>query len=313
MRKTKLKGIVARAIKGCALQLRLMQLMTKLRSANYIFACHMVPRWDAEAFERTVQFLARELNVVSLNDFLAQIAAPKSRRAMGLATLTFDDGFLNHYEVVYPILQRLGFPATFFVCAGLLDNGAPVWTWEIGARIEHLQLSQRQALFHGMKQWAGKEIVNWMKTIPIHERERLQNDIIACTPEFRFNSIENDLYTPMTWDHLAALDPSFITVGSHTLTHIDLPQATDSRLECELLEGRRRLEDKIRRPVNHFCYPDGLYDQRSLKAVSAHYESAVTMKPGANRPGDSQFELKRIHIDYNVSQLAWEIAASTLR
>src|SRR3990172_6763913 len=101
-----------------------------------------------------------------------------------------------------------------------------------------------------------------MKTIPVHERERLQNDIVACTPDFLFTSIENDLYAPMTWDHLASLDSSLITVGSHTQTHINLPQASDSRLDCELREGRRRLENRLGRPIVHFCYPDGLYDRR---------------------------------------------------
>jgi peptidoglycan/xylan/chitin deacetylase (PgdA/CDA1 family) len=112
----------------------------------------------------------------------------------------------------------------------------------------------------------------------------------------------------MTWDQLIALDRSLITVGAHSQTHIDLPQATDARLESELCDGRRCLEEKLGRPVTHFCYPDGLYDRRSMAAVAHHYESAVTTRRGANRSGDSLLELKRIHVDYDIPRLAWAIA-----
>ncbi len=39
--------------------------------------------------------------------------------------LTFDDGYIEHYEIVYPILRSFGFTGTVFVITGAPDNSAP--------------------------------------------------------------------------------------------------------------------------------------------------------------------------------------------
>jgi len=46
--------------------------------------------------------------------------------------LTFDDGYRDHYENAFPILQKYGFVGTFFVLAGPADVAAPPYlTWEM--------------------------------------------------------------------------------------------------------------------------------------------------------------------------------------
>ena len=46
------------------------------------------------------------------------------RHARAQVALTFDDGLRNNVEVAYPLLHRLGLPATFFVCPGLIGPRA---------------------------------------------------------------------------------------------------------------------------------------------------------------------------------------------
>ena len=308
-----LKTHIARTVKACTQSLGVTQLMTKLSRSNQIIAIHMVSRSDAERFEHTVSFLNEQFKLVSLDEFISQLASSSSRKPTGLATLTFDDGFLNHYEVAYPILKGLSIPATFFVCSGLINSGAYVWTWEIGARLARLAPADRQSLFKRPDVSDIKLLVNQMKRLQLQERERLQMEIIAHTSGFQFSAAEEELYATMTWDHVTSLDASLITIGSHTHTHINLPQACDERLHLELHEGRRQLEDRLGRRVVHFCYPDGLYDQRTLAAVASYYMSAVTSKRGANRWGHNVFELNRIHIEYDIPYFAWDIMSNSIK
>jgi len=45
--------------------------------------------------------------------------------------LTFDDGYKDHYEVVFPILRRYGFVGTFFIITDRITyREAPYMTWE---------------------------------------------------------------------------------------------------------------------------------------------------------------------------------------
>ena len=41
--------------------------------------------------------------------------------------VTFDDGFLDNFEVAAPIMDRLGIPGTFYVTVAAIDSQRPPW------------------------------------------------------------------------------------------------------------------------------------------------------------------------------------------
>jgi peptidoglycan/xylan/chitin deacetylase (PgdA/CDA1 family) len=81
---------------------------------------------SAELFERQLASLsAREVRCGDL-ETLEAIAA--GRPVAPSVFLTFDDGFLNNYETVLPLLRERGMGAFVFVLPPLVDAGAPlVW------------------------------------------------------------------------------------------------------------------------------------------------------------------------------------------
>jgi peptidoglycan/xylan/chitin deacetylase (PgdA/CDA1 family) len=45
--------------------------------------------------------------------------------------LTFDDGYIDHYSTVFPLLQEYGFTGTFFIISQFVDNNHPAYmSWE---------------------------------------------------------------------------------------------------------------------------------------------------------------------------------------
>jgi peptidoglycan/xylan/chitin deacetylase (PgdA/CDA1 family) len=73
-------------------------------------------------FQADVEYLLRHFEPVSLADI---VDAVKGRRTLDRPCfhLTFDDGFREMHEIVAPILQRAGAPATFFLNTRFLDGG----------------------------------------------------------------------------------------------------------------------------------------------------------------------------------------------
>jgi peptidoglycan/xylan/chitin deacetylase (PgdA/CDA1 family) len=64
----------------------------------------------------------------------------------GLAALTFDDGMDDNHEVVLPLLNELGVPATVYVTTGLIGKPNPWLAREAGARMmTHAELADLAA------------------------------------------------------------------------------------------------------------------------------------------------------------------------
>lgn len=132
--------------------------------------------------------------------------------------LTFDDGFLDFYENVYPILKEYEFTATVFLISDYVGKTS---TWDYQKK-QH-----------------------------------------------------------MSWDMIGEMSEHGIEFGSHGKTHVDLRSLDDKRLRVELVDSKQTIEDKTGKPVKHFSYPFGRYDNRVAKAVKeTGYENAYTLSTG---------------------------------
>jgi peptidoglycan/xylan/chitin deacetylase (PgdA/CDA1 family) len=73
-------------------------------------------------FTADLEFFVREFKPVSLVDIVEALDGKRSL-PRSCVHLTFDDGFTEIYEIVAPILERFGLPATFFLNTAFLDGG----------------------------------------------------------------------------------------------------------------------------------------------------------------------------------------------
>src|ERR1700757_3576436 len=168
-----------------------------------ILMYHGTPRRDATALERQLRLVKLAFAVVSVEE-LRQGSNGRARIA-----LTFDDGLRSNAEVAYPILQKLGLTATFFVCPGLIERGQ--WLWNHEARQRLLSLGKRAA--------EGEATIERMKTMKVAERRRVEEEIRASTPDFEPSRQEREEFDLASWDELRSLDPRTVTIGSPTMTH----------------------------------------------------------------------------------------------
>jgi peptidoglycan/xylan/chitin deacetylase (PgdA/CDA1 family) len=88
-------------------------------------------------------------------------------------------------------------------------------------------------------------------------------------------------------------------IGSHTLTHPRLSRLTLRDAKEEITASKKRLEDLLGRPIAHFCYPYGDWNEpvRDL-VVEAGYLTACTTRFGVNTRATSTFTLNRFTARY---------------
>jgi peptidoglycan/xylan/chitin deacetylase (PgdA/CDA1 family) len=96
-----------------------------------------------------------------------------------------------------------------------------------------------------------------------------------------------------------------VEIGSHTVNHTVLADASAEEAYGEMLTCRQRLEDLLARPVPSFCYPRCLYSPACPDAARrAGYTSAVTCGP---RGGWDPFQLKRQTVHTPDGRLTFEL------
>jgi peptidoglycan/xylan/chitin deacetylase (PgdA/CDA1 family) len=101
----------------------------------------------------------------------------------------------------------------------------------------------------------------------------------------------------LTVPQLRVLEQRGIEIGSHTVTHADLPTLSNAQAFEELTASKRTLERAVGHPVPWFAYPYGAYDSQVVALVArAGYELAVTTQGGSCQSSAQPLELKRLEV-----------------
>jgi peptidoglycan/xylan/chitin deacetylase (PgdA/CDA1 family) len=101
----------------------------------------------------------------------------------------------------------------------------------------------------------------------------------------------------LTWPELRVLERRGVEIGSHTVTHADLPALSEVAALDELRSSRLALERHLGHPVQWLAYPYGAFDARTVElARRAGYVLAVTTRPGRDEDSRTPLELDRYEI-----------------
>jgi peptidoglycan/xylan/chitin deacetylase (PgdA/CDA1 family) len=105
----------------------------------------------------------------------------------------------------------------------------------------------------------------------------------------------------ITWEQAKEIARAGIEIGSHTLTHPDLTTLDAKRLERELTESRKVLEERLGVRVPFFAYPAGRFNEKVLALVRQTYAGAVTTVGGVATPCQDVAQWRRIRVNQKVS------------
>jgi peptidoglycan/xylan/chitin deacetylase (PgdA/CDA1 family) len=222
-----------------------------------------------------------------------------------LLALTFDDGQYDNYLHARPALARHGMKATFFIPVQAVERNEPLWHDHLGFAILALQgapggrerlarlLSGAGLTSEGPRSTA-ENVSAQSKRLPLPERLRLVEALAKAAGAPRAPAFAR----LMTFGELAALAAEGHEIGSHSMTHCMMPECDDRVLAYEVGESRRVLQARAGQPIDAFCYPNGDFDERSVRAVAdAGYARAVTTSWGLNDGRSDRFRLLRLDME----------------
>ena len=269
-----------------------------------------------EAFDAHVQYLTAHYRILRLEDAAARLREGQALPPNAVA-ITFDDGYADNLGAART-LAKYGATATFYLTAGCLHGGEPFWPSELrylvrAVRADRLVLRAGHVAVDldmtapGARATAVKRLTKTFKGHPIAVREELRAQLRRLAgnpaPEAR---------VMLTWDEVREMHRLGMTIGSHTMTHPNLPNAGVGDARRELTSARARLEAEVQAPVTMFSYPNGgaeRYMTPEIKAIVREigYEAASTSRNAFAGRYSDVFALERVEVEEELSDLVFAL------
>jgi len=233
----------------------------------------------------------------SIDEVQRQVESRKRTRNK-FVCFTFDDGYVDNFELAYPVFQKHQCPFAIYITTDFPDRKALFWWYHL----QDVLLKNEKVKLNGVeydcsdlnkKNHAFVEIrMNFVPNfdIALKSLEQLfqEND---CSARPEINTLS------MSWDQISdlAADP-LCTIGAHTVSHPALTMLSDEEIRKEMSDGKKKIEDRINKPVKHFAYPYGKWDNRVACLAMEQYSTAVTTLEDFVRKGDALDRLNRCEL-----------------
>src|SRR5688572_17221441 len=89
--------------------------------------CEIVPSVPVETFRAQLRALREVVDLVTLDELLAQRSPQTAGRNRPAVAVTLDDDLPSHIEHALPVLRELGVPAAFFLSGRALHGVGAYW------------------------------------------------------------------------------------------------------------------------------------------------------------------------------------------
>jgi peptidoglycan/xylan/chitin deacetylase (PgdA/CDA1 family) len=230
--------------------------------------------------------------------------------------ITFDDGYADNLAAAR-VLERYGVTATFYITAGCLAGEAPFWPAEVRQLVPRitdpeirLQMGDAEVVIAlGTDEDRRRALRTFGRLIKSHTipvRERLRDQLRAAA---RGGTIASPM---LTWDDVREMHARGMTIGAHTVTHPNLPNAGPADAWLEITGSKQRLERELGAPSTMFSYPNGGAERYLTPAIAAMVEQAGFVGAATSANGfaghrSNLFALERVPVSERLQDLVFAL------
>lgn len=225
-------------------------------------------------FARQLDWFAENHRFVTLDEFHKACRIGEAPEGI---VLTFDDGLVDHYDSVLPLLKERGLFGFFYICSAPLERRKLLDVHRIHLilgrlggevalqRLQHHLTDEmqdahrtefREATYRNQVNDAAtttfKRMLNYW--ISYEYREGVLNALFE--EEFGHEeAIAQEFY--LSPSHIREMDAAGMVVGSHGANHFLFSKLSAEQQREEIAQSFRYLSRVLGRPVTTFCYPYG--------------------------------------------------------
>lgn len=279
-------------------------------------------RTSAE-FDYQLEHIASRFQPITLETLMAALQDPDSSLPTNACLLTFDDGYRDHYEIVFPKLSARGWQGVFFPVARAARDRQVLDVNKIqfamaAAGLQKISDDTRRAIDaarHDYDLPDSDTLYEELAVAGIHNppeamfvkralqtrlpeelRARICADLFAQHVTGDEQDFADSLYAGVP--ELREMQAGDMALGGHGARHNRM-SALDARAQALELQGSRDFLDTLGVPTDDgwsFCYPYGAHDADVISAArQAGCTTAFTLEPRiAELDRDEPLALPRI-------------------
>jgi len=257
---------------------------------------------DVDTFRDQMTWLRNHTKVLDEKSLLGLLDSDTPSRGGPFSLVTIDDGYIDCYTLIRPVLEDVGIRAIFFVPAGMIESRTLGWWDQAAFMLKKCEArcinvrGQEYALQAGLTQ-SLRRILNLFKLESADRTQGLLDEISrACNvlpPTGDQQSAEL-----MGWSQIRELRRAGHAIGSHAWSHRVLTTLGPGEQVKEILESNHKLCEIVGEPINSFAYPVGgpqHYDRESIASVrETGHRLAFTFNTGVSElPVTDRFQIPR--------------------
>ena len=292
---------------------------SKLPNGIYVFNYHRIgdsshTAYDPNIFSCTenefkehISFYKNEFQVISTDDLVDMFEEGQSVDKK-YAVLTFDDGYIDNYEVAYPVLKKFNLPATFFLTTDYLDNPQIPWWDEVAwllkkSKINRININNKVITID--KNNIEISIRSVLKEIKSEKQipmaEKIGDIRKQCQMELTEDARTKNLF--INWEQVKEMSDGGMFIGSHGVSHNILSHLDEKSQLSEISNSKSRLENMLGKTIETIAYPVGgptaYYDITKKIVSDAGFKIGFSFVNGivSELNEEIRFDFNRIGID----------------
>ena len=256
----------------------------------------------ASEFEKQLRWLKKHTHIISEEELVECMETGKFPSKLNVL-ITFDDGYIGNYSIAFPILQRFGVSAIFFIPTGMITKQFLGW-WDISAFL--IKNSRKNKLVFGGREIELKRGLR-AAIHHIHASMRLMSpresqlciESLSQMCEVDIPDQDEQGKQLMSWTQICEMSDSGMAIGSHTHTHPVLSSLSCADQKKEMLTSRSIIENITGSKVRSIAYPIGSYrhftQETMMIAEQSGYSAGFSFDNGINYCGDLKpYDIRRI-------------------
>jgi peptidoglycan/xylan/chitin deacetylase (PgdA/CDA1 family) len=263
---------------------------------------------DLQLFDKCIAYISKKYKVVLFEDLVeSELLNSKNK----VATIMFDDGYLDNYEFAASILEKYNCKASFYVVTDSIEKNELTWTHQLEYLFQNTSITDFSINYSFFEDEyhatnlpdLDSKLSYLRKTLPRlkklkhDQRELFISDLIKKANDIQFPKLM------MNWDQVRELRNMGHYIGSHTVTHVMLGTIVDEAIvRKELFESGIKIQQELGYFPKTISYPVGSFNE-NVKKISKEvgYTIGLAVKQDIYNPKSSDpFEVDRIEL-YNES------------